>query len=208
MAANISLEILPDNPATPLPVVDPGFRLNSGSEWTVTAGNIASAQLSAFAYTVTSPNPNMNSAEMVQDSTFAVGPDCGPDDPLWFLCNPFVGPYPDVAGAFALQYILDSGGNDLVDPPNATLDGGIQTPIGPFPVNQLYDWFAFADQSAIRVITVVGVGASSGGDATLNSLLQRIDPPPPPTTGMPIPGTLFLLGIGLTGMAYRLRSAI
>lgn len=204
-AANIGLDILPDNGATP--GVDPGFQLNSASEWTVTAGNNASAQLSAFAYTVTSPNPDMNSAEILQTSTIdVIGPDCGPADPLVFTCFPFGDRIPDVAGGFALQFILAPNSNDLLNAIlNVTLDAGLQSPFGEILFSELYGWSGFAGRDEIRVVNVVGVGASSGGGFTMNSLEQRIDPPPGGALQVPLPGTLFLFGIGLTGLAYRLR---
>ncbi|MBL8373783.1 PEP-CTERM sorting domain-containing protein, partial [Accumulibacter sp.] len=60
-------------------------------------------------------------------------------------------------------------------------------------------------RDAIRVVNVIGVGASSGGGFTMNALEQRIDPPPPQ---IPQPGTLLLISIGLVGLGcLRRRSS-
>jgi hypothetical protein len=204
-AAKIGLTILPDNGATP--GVDPGFELDGASEWTVNAVGDAAAQLSAFAYTVTSPAPNMNSAEILQTSTIdAIGPDCGPTDPKIFTCFPFGDRIPDVAGGFALQFILEPNSADLLNAIlNISYEGGVQTLLGEIQASEVYGWSGFTGRDEIRVVSVVGVGASSEGGFTMNSLEQRIDPPPGGAIAMPLPGTLLLFGLGLTGLAIRLR---
>lgn len=201
-AGNIGLVELPDNPATV--GVDPGFRLNSGAEWTVDAGisppttPIASGQLSAFAYDVkTLTSQKINSAEITQFSTIdAVGPDV-----LSFLPPSL----PDVALGFALQFIMDLNTNDILKAIlNVTVDLGVQSPNGVMQFSQFDGWSGFAGRDAIRVVNVVGVAASSGGGFTMDALEQRIDPPQP-TAQIPQPGTLLLISIGLLGMAYWRR---
>jgi len=197
-AGNIELVILADNGATA--GVDPGFRLNSAGEWTVTAGNIASGQLSAFAYEVKKTGvPKISSADISQISTIdAVGPD------ILKLVPPVE--LPDVAAGFALQFIMDLNSNDpLKAILNVTLDLGVQSPTGVMRFSQFDSWSGFSDRDArdaIRVVNVIGVGASSGGGFTMNALEQRIDPPPPQ---IPQPGTLLLISIGLVGLACRRR---
>ncbi len=191
---NIGLVVLDNNAATA--GVDPGFRLNSATEWTVTAGTIASGQLSAFAYDVKkTPNSKINSADISQISTIdAVGPDI-------FSLSPFE--LPDVAAGFALQFIMDLNSNDILNAIlNVTLDLGVQSPTGVGRFSQFDSWSGFSDRDAIRVVNVIGVGASSGGGFTMNALEQRIDPPPPQ---IPQPGTLLLISIGLVGLACRRR---
>jgi len=198
IAANIGLLVLPDNGATP--GVDPGFRLNSASQWTVAAANIASGQLSAFAYDVTTTTPEqINSAEITQASTIdAVGPD------VFSFLPPSL---PDAATGFALQFMVDMNTNAVLNTfLNLTLDLGVQSPGGVQQFSQLDSWSGFSDHNAIRVVNVVGVGASSGGGFTLDSLEQRIDPPAP--AAIPEPGTLLLISLGLLGMPYwRRRTA-
>lgn len=201
-AGKIDLLELPDNPATV--GVDPGFRLNSGAEWTVDAGisapttPIASGQLSAFSYDVRSlsTTTKINSADITQFSTIdAVGPDV-----LSFLPPSL----PDAAIGFALQFIMDLNTNDILNAIlNVTLDLGVQSPNGIMQFSRFDGWSGFAGRDAIRVVNVVGVAASSGGGFTMDALEQRIDPPQP--AQIPQPGTLFLISIGLLGMAYRRR---
>lgn len=199
-AGNIVLDVLPDNGSTP--GVDPGFRLNSAHEWTVLAGNIASAQLSAFAYEVarTPASKQITSAQIGQSSTIdLVGPDILSLPPNFAL--------PDVAGGFALQFIMDPNSNDVLNAIlNVTLDLGVQSPSGVMRFSQFESWSGFADRDAIRVVNVVGVTASSGGGFTMNALEQRIDPPRP-AARIPEPGTLLLIGIGLAGITCRRRTA-
>jgi len=193
IAADIGLLVLADNVATP--GVDPGFRLNSATQWTVTAGNIASGQLSAFAYDVeTTTTQQINSAEITQSSTIdAVGPD------VWSF---FPFSLPDVATGFALQLITDLNSNDVL---NVTLDIGVQSPDGIQRFSQFDSWSGFADHNAIRVVNVIGLGASSGGGFTMVSLEQRIDPPAP--AAIPEPGTLLLISLGLLGIPCCRRRA-
>ena len=203
-AGNIGLDVLPDDGSTT--GVDPGFRLNSASEWTVDAGwstpgdsgdDIASAQLSAFAYTVTATTPQLiNSAGIHQVSTVdAVGPDV-----FSLNLDPFELEFPDAAAGFALQYVIDSNSNTLAQ--NLTLEGAVRTSSTMvLPLSQLEIWSSFADQDAIRVINVIGIGATSESGFTMSALEQRIDPPPP--GGVPIPGTLLLVGIGLALIRYQ-----
>jgi len=197
IAADIGLLVLADNVATP--GVDPGFWLNSATQWTVTAGNIASGQLSAFAYDVeTTTTQQINSAEITQSSTIdAVGPD---------LLSFFPPSLPDVATGFALQVIMDLNSNDVLDGIlNVTLDIGVQSANGILQFSQLDSWSGFADHNAIRVVNVIGLGASSGGGFTMDSLEQRIDPPAP--AAIPEPGTLLLISLGLLGIPYGRRRA-
>ncbi len=195
---NIGLVVLDNNAATA--GVDPGFRLNSATEWTVTAGTIASGQLSAFAYDVKKTGvAKINSADIKQISTIdAVGPD---------IFSPSSFELPDVAGGFALQFIMDLNSNDILSAIlNVTGDLGVR--LSPTEVkrsSQFDSWSGFTDRDAIRVVNVIGVGASSGGGFTMNALEQRIDPPSPQ---IPQPGTLLLISIGLVGLGcLRRRSS-
>lgn len=196
-ASNIGFEILEDDTNTV--GIDPGFRLHGGSEWQVDAGftpgttQIASAQLSAFVYNVRMDTKEINSAGLAQSSTIdAVGPDV-------FSFFPFS--FPDVAASFTLQFVLDDpAGTDLAGAlMNYTLESGLQTSGGvvPSPYDQLLSWEGLADTDEIRVVSVVGLGATSGGGITLNTMDQRIDPPP---GGIPEPVTWWLLLGGLTGL--------
>ena len=200
-AASIDFVILADNGATA--GVDPGFRLDGATEWTVDAGRtvnkpkIASGQLSAFAYDVkkTPNSKRISSADISQISAIdAVGPDI-------FSLSPFA--LPDVAAGFVLQFIMDPNSDDVLNAIlNVTLDLGVQSPTGVMRFSQFNSWSGFSDRDAIRVVNVIGLRASSGGGFTMNTLEQRIDPPPPQ---LPQPGTLLLISIGLVGLACRRR---
>jgi len=208
-ANNIDLTILPDAPGGG---VDPGFSLDAGSEWQVEAGNLASFQLSAFAYSVTrEPQSRLiTSADLTQSSQLSAG-DVGPDS---FSLFPFA--WPDAAGGVAFQFVLDDLDPDSVDLSQAllnyTLDSGLRLGGEVFlpPSNQESDWNGFSDREAIRVVSVIGVGASSGGRFAIDALDQRIDPPTQGPT-MPVisePETALLLLMGMVGLgAARRRRA-
>ncbi len=197
-AGNITVEILEDNLATG--GFDPGFRLEGNNEWHVDAGysdNVpdkASAQLSAFTYTVSnSGNKPLTSADLAQFSTInAVGPDV-------------VG-FPDVAAGLSLQFVLLPGNTDLANAPwNYTLESGYQTSTGvmALPFDQDYDWVGFNEPTSIQVISVILLGATSEGGFTMEALEQRIDPPNP---AIPEPQTALLLLMGMLGIgAVRRR---
>ena len=107
------------------------------------------------------------------------------------------------------QFILDPGSTDLSSAlVNYTLDGEIRDPLlNPFlqGLLQFEDWEGFADRDTLQVVTLVGVGATSGGVATMGSVSQRIDPPPP--NDIPEPSVLLLMGVGMLGVgAWRRRS--
>jgi hypothetical protein len=146
----------------------PASGLNSATEWTVDAGRtvnkprIASDQLSAFAYDVkkTRNSKRISSADISQISAIdAVGPD---------IFRPFPVELPDVAAGFALQFIMDPNSNDILNAIlNVTLDLGVQSPGGIIRFSQFDSWSDFSPRDAtIRVVNVIGVGASSGGGFT------------------------------------------
>jgi len=216
---NIYLTILPDAPGGG---VDPGFKLEGASEWQVDAGfstpndtgdDNPSAQLSAFAYTVTrEPQmPLLTSADLTQDSVIdAIGPD-------YFSFSPFE--WPDVAGGFALQFILDDQNPDDFTAAlmNYTLESGVRISTSFFnpsftevvypAVNQDRDWEGFLTaRDSIRVVTVTGLGATSGGGFTMNSLSQRIDPPL--NSNIPEPETVLLMLMGMLGLGALRRRRV
>jgi hypothetical protein len=238
-ADNIGLDILTNDPGTA--GIDPGFRLNGNGEWSVDASNptsIASAQLSAYAYTVATAAQPINSASIAQSvGVSEVGPDV-------FSLAPFS--LPDLAGGFALQFVLAPDNTLLAT--NLTLDGGVRSAAGVMQFDQLdallgqldsYQsllplflsqdqldvlnlvllgisqqgqldaWSAFSDQAGIRVVNVIGVGATSEGRFSLDTVTQRIDPPGgagvPGVAAVPEPATLVLMGMGLAGIGVWRR---
>lgn len=193
-AGNIGLTVLPDNTLPASPGIDPGFQLEGNGEWSVDATNgVASAQLSAFAYTVAISDPAaqpINSADLAQSSTIdALGPDVFP-----------INGWPDVAGGFALQLILDPNSTDLSTAMlNATMHGEVnQISL----IEQFKDGTAIPNTDTIRVVNVFGIGASSGGGFTLDTVEQRIDPP---LSAVPLPAAVWLFGTGLLGLAGIVR---
>lgn len=241
-AAGIGTTVLEDNPLTVGAIdpgfrLDSGSTWNvvgadtgsvqlSAFEYTVTRDPLLSEEIT--------------SADVLQISEILetdVGPDALPFDNLPELQDALLNgelpdvELPDVAAGFTLQFILDvpAPGQDpndfagtLVDE-NYTLDTGMRVEfdlgrlgsfeeIFPTPFDQDYDWFDFSGRDSVRVVSVVGLLASSDSQFTLDALEQRIDPPPPGThllspPGIPEPETVLLMLMGMLGLgvAHRRR---
>jgi hypothetical protein len=69
-------------------------------------------------------------------------------------------------------------------------------------IEQFKDGTAIPNTGTIRVVNVFGIGASSGGGFTLDTVEQRIDPP---LSAVPLPAAVWLFGTGLLGLAGIVR---
>jgi hypothetical protein len=153
-----------------------------------------------------------SSADLAQDAIVnAVGPD------TFSLLPPAL---PDFATAFALQFVLDPENDQVIalnttglvefneDPVFEVFVGLLSDLLGIeleslLAFNEPYDYAAFDDMASVRVLTLMGLFATSEGKVTLNSLEQRIDPPAPPSGAAPEPETILLMGLGLAMIGLR-----
>lgn len=200
-ASDIAVSPLADDPA------NPGLRFAGPTTWSVTAGNIASLQLTGFFYDVTRDPTSgpIRSASLAQDAAAAANVTVGPDS------FPSAG-LPDFALGGAMQFVFDStgliGGNATGEL-FARLDW-----VGVLPAAQLASDFSFADRDSVRVYNLIAVGASSEGAYTLGSLSERYDPPAsgpywqPPLPGsvaVPEPAPLLLLATAALAVGFSRR---
>lgn len=188
-AGAVSVTPLGDLGATAF--VDPGFRVDGGA-LAVNAGNTPSLQLTSFAYDVSVEDPGaggpITSAALAQlGSSHTLGPDQSfPTDS-------------DFAFGGAWQIVFDDEGNLL----GSNLVGDFFMNILGVDVALLtsvpnIDSLGFAGEEAITVVTLLGVGATSGGSFDLGPVTQRTDPP-----AVPAPSTLWLATVMLAGLVRR-----
>jgi hypothetical protein len=169
-ASASGVTVTPEGDDLTTTAVDPGFGLSSPA-LAVNAGNTPSLQLSSYAYEVKRVNaalggPITSTLLEKAGSSYTTGPD---------QLFPFDF---DFAFGGALQIALDDGGNFL----GANLVGDLFANLFGSDVDVLPGIgdaasLGFADQDAVQIVTLLGIGATSGGTFDLGTITERIDPP-------------------------------